>query len=109
MVFVATLVRVQATSTALAEFPFQFREGFLWVEVAVPQPEEPLNFLVDTGASVNVTNSRVCRRVFTRKPYIRAKPDCLAMDGNGLLSRFSSVTIDGKAGRLFLQERRSPL
>lgn len=60
---VFALVRVQATSAVLAEFPFQFREGFLWIEVTIPQSEKPLNFLLDTGAGVSVINLSTAKRI----------------------------------------------
>ena len=47
----------------LAEFPFQFREGLLWIEVKIPQSEKPLNFLLDTGASVSVLNLTTAQRL----------------------------------------------
>lgn len=64
MFVVTALLRVQAEPSAVvAEFPFQFREGLLWVEVAVPQSEKPLNFLLDTGASVSVLNLKTAQRL----------------------------------------------
>src|SRR5581483_11973812 len=60
---VFALVRVQAASAVLAEFPFQFREGFLWIEVTIPQSEKPLNFLLDTGAGVSVINLSAAKRI----------------------------------------------
>jgi hypothetical protein len=59
----AALAGVQAASVSLAEFPFEFREGFLWVEVNVPQSPKPLNFLVDTGAGVSVINLNTAKRI----------------------------------------------
>lgn len=47
----------------LAELPFQFREGLLWIKVGVPQSSEPLNFLLDSGASVSVLNLETARRL----------------------------------------------
>ena len=63
MFFAIALLRVQAEPAVLAEFPFQFREGLLWVEVAVPQSEKPLNVLLDTGASVSVLNLKTAQRL----------------------------------------------
>ena len=45
------------------EFPFEFREGLLWVKVEVPQAERPLNFLVDTGAGVSVIHLDTAKRL----------------------------------------------
>ncbi len=63
IIFAAALARVQAASVSFAEFPFEFCEGFLWVEVNVPQSKKPLNFLVDTGAGVSVINLSTARRI----------------------------------------------
>jgi len=61
MILWAALSPVQADP--IAEFPFQFREGLLWVEVKVPQSKTPLNFLVDTGSGVSVINLSTARRI----------------------------------------------
>ena len=61
--FAAALSGVQAASASLTEFPFEFREGLLWIEVTVPQTNKPLNFLVDTGAGVSVINLSTARRI----------------------------------------------
>lgn len=63
MVFTAAFFRVQAAPVTLAEFPFEYREGLLWIKVAVPQAEQPLNFLVDTGAGVSVINLNTAKRI----------------------------------------------
>ncbi|MBI3880901.1 MAG: aspartyl protease family protein, partial [Verrucomicrobia bacterium] len=53
----------QAQAVAATEFPFQFRDGFIWVEVAPARTGPPLNFLLDTGASVSVLDQRVVGRL----------------------------------------------
>ena len=63
LIFAAALARVQAASVSRAEFPFEFREGLLWVEVNVPQSKKPLNFLVDSGAGVSVINLSTAKRI----------------------------------------------
>ncbi len=64
LLIVATaLFQVQAAPTTVAEIPFQFREGLLWVEVTVPQSERPLNFLLDTGAGCSVINLATAKRI----------------------------------------------
>ncbi|MBU6411288.1 MAG: retropepsin-like domain-containing protein [Verrucomicrobia bacterium] len=63
MIFVAALFQSQAASTILAEFPFQFREGLLWVEVSTPQSAKPLNFLLDSGAEVSVINLTTAKQL----------------------------------------------
>lgn len=66
MFFVAALLRVQAAPVTLAEFPFEYREGLLWIEVVIPQSEKSLNFLVDTGAGVSVINLNTAKRIGLR-------------------------------------------
>lgn len=61
--FVAALFQVRAASVGVAEFPFEFHDGFLWVQVNVPQSAKPLNFLLDTGASVSVVNLATAQRL----------------------------------------------
>lgn len=52
--WVCSVARSQ--TSVVVEFPFQFREGLLWISVTVSQSPKPLNFLVDTGAGVCVLN-----------------------------------------------------
>jgi len=61
--FAAALSRAQAAAASLAEFPFKFSEGLVWIEVTVPQTNKPLNFLVDTGAGVSVINLSTATRI----------------------------------------------
>src|SRR5262245_2699942 len=63
IVVVAVLFQVQAAPPTVAETPFQFREGLLWVAVSVPQSKETLHFLVDSGASVSVLNLSTAKRL----------------------------------------------
>lgn len=66
MVFAAALFQVRAKPLTQIEFPFEFRDGFLWVNVSVPQSSRPLNFLLDTGASVSVIDLNTARRLQSR-------------------------------------------
>jgi hypothetical protein len=45
------------------EVPFQFRDGFIWIEVTVPDSRERLNFLLDSGAQVSVINTATAQRL----------------------------------------------
>ena len=63
LILLTALLRAQAAPTSLAEFPFQFREGLLWIEVKIRQSEKPLNFLLDTGAGVSVINLNTAKRI----------------------------------------------
>ena len=57
------IARGETTPSTSSEFPFEYREGLLWIKVAVPQSEQPLNFLVDTGAGVSVINLNTAKRI----------------------------------------------
>src|SRR5204862_4344377 len=48
---------------AADEFPFAFREGLIWVQVRADESKEPLNFILDTGASVSVLNLSTVKRL----------------------------------------------
>ena len=63
LILLTALLRAQAAPTSLAEFPFQFREGLLWIEVNIRQSEKPLSFLLDTGAGVSVINLNTAKRI----------------------------------------------
>jgi len=45
------------------EFPFEFRDGLLWVKVIASETRTPLSFLVDSGAQVSVLNLRAAREM----------------------------------------------
>lgn len=55
--------RGEVAATSPTEFPFEYREGLLWIKVAIPQSEQPLNFLVDTGAGVSAINLNTAKRI----------------------------------------------
>lgn len=55
--------RDEVAATSPTEFPFEYREGLLWIKVVIPQSEKPLNFLVDTGAGVSVINLDTTKRI----------------------------------------------
>ena len=61
--FVVAVLNGQAAPISLAEFPFEFREGLLWMKVNIPQSKESLHFLVDSGASASVVNLDTARRL----------------------------------------------
>src|SRR5690348_5042915 len=50
-----------AAATHVQEFPFQFKEGMLWVQVQAVGVAKPLNFLLDSGAGVSVLDLRAAR------------------------------------------------
>jgi hypothetical protein len=48
---------------AAAPIPFQFRDGMVWLKVAVTGNGEPLNFLLDSGAGASVLDLAAARRL----------------------------------------------
>ena len=60
--FVAQGAPVSADRTV----PFEVKDGFMWVEVRIPQSDETLNFLVDTGAEVSTLNLQTAKRLNLR-------------------------------------------
>lgn len=63
LTLMAALLRGQAAGLPAVEFPFEFREGLLWVEVTVPQEERPLHFLLDSGAGASVMHLDTAKRL----------------------------------------------
>jgi len=64
LIFLVTaLLRSQAAPITVAEIPFQYREGLLWVKVNISKSEKPLNFLLDTGAGVSAINLTTAKRI----------------------------------------------
>jgi len=55
--------RTVSAQNASSEIPFEFRDGFLWIDVAVPQSPKPLKFLLDSGAQVSVIDTRTAQRL----------------------------------------------
>ena len=55
--FLATQVQARI----LAEIPFTYREGLIWLQVNVAGTDEPRNFLLDSGAGQSVINFRRIR------------------------------------------------
>ena len=63
ILFALSVCRAADRPVVSAEFPFQFRDGFIWVEVTVPDAAKPLNFLFDSGAQVSVINTVAAQRL----------------------------------------------
>lgn len=49
--------------SAATPIPFQFRDGMVWLKVAVAGKSEPLNFLLDSGAGASVLDLAAARRL----------------------------------------------
>jgi hypothetical protein len=114
-----------AGATPLPEFPFEYRDGFIWVKAAVAHTNQPLNFLVDTGAEVSVVDQRVVaqlglklgrcvrvagvqstttgfwpQRLAAKVGAVTLPRDWLALD-LGPLSRSCATPVDGLLGADF--------
>lgn len=129
LAFLTLPLQAEPVGAAVSELPIQFREGLLWVQVAVPQRAETLNFLLDTGASASVIDLSTARRLnlkLGRKVSVTgvhttltgywpvklaAKADQIALPGEYLaldLSKLSgacSRSVDGLIGADFFCER----
>ncbi len=57
------MASASARAATIAEIPFQYRDGFLWLEVTVAGQRTPLNFLLDSGAVSSVVNVETARRL----------------------------------------------
>lgn len=128
IVFVVALFRVQAAPIPIAEFPFQFREGLLWVKVNIPESQKPLNFLLDTGSGVSAINLGTAKRIGLKcgrevtvrgvettltgywQQQMSAKVDNVRLPNNYLavdlekLSRSCERPVDGLIGADFFRE-----
>jgi hypothetical protein len=125
------LAQAQADSSPdTPEFPFQLRDGLIWIQVRVPQSVQPLNFMLDTGAQVSVIHLGTARRLGlkpgqlvsvrgvkssvagywpehcgARLGEVRLPEDFLAVD-LGQLSRACGCGVDGLLGADFFKGRR---
>lgn len=59
----AAVARGEVVAASPTEFPFEYREGLLWVQVQVAESREPLRFLLDSGAEVSVVNLDTAKRL----------------------------------------------
>jgi hypothetical protein len=55
------------TGRSCADLPFDFHDGLIWVRVNTAQVAEPLNFILDSGASVSVLDIQTANRLGLRK------------------------------------------
>lgn len=59
----AAVARGEMSASSPTEFPFEYREGLIWVQVQVAESREPLRFLLDSGAEVSVVNLDTAKRL----------------------------------------------
>jgi predicted aspartyl protease len=65
LAWIAGLLLVfSARSELLHKIPFQFQDGLIWVQVELAGTKEPLNYLLDSGASgtvIDLETAKACR------------------------------------------------
>lgn len=54
---------LQTMGGPTAEIPFEYRDGLIWLKVRAEGAPEPLNFLLDSGASVSVIDLGTAQRL----------------------------------------------
>jgi hypothetical protein len=60
----AALCRAAAgPESTVREFPFEFRDGLIWIQVQFVESAVPQNFLLDSGAGLSVINLPAIRRM----------------------------------------------
>lgn len=94
------LVQGQESASPKAEFPFQFRQGLLWVKVQVPESARVLNFLLDSGAEASVVNLETAKELglaLGRRAEVRGVG--VSMDA------YWTGTRSAKAGKVALPNR----
>jgi len=77
------------------EFPFRFSEGLLWVRVVAPESSQALNFVLDSGASVNVLNLSTARKLGV-KPGKKSRIQGV----NGYVTGYKSHDFSAQIGNL---------
>ena len=88
---------LSARSGVLGEMPFQYREGLLWLKVAVSGRSEPLNFLFDSGASVSALDLRTAQRL-----GLKLGPRQAALGVNGPCAAYRLDHLQAAAGGIAL-------
>ncbi len=63
LLLVTRLLQAESDAVTALELPIRFHDGLIWLEVNVPQSDKPLNFLLDTGASVSVLDLNTAQRL----------------------------------------------
>lgn len=130
VLFLMSACRASNIPAGAAEIPFQFRDGFIWIEVTVPRAPKPLNFLLDSGAQVSVINSSTAKklgmkggrrvsvmgvgntttglwpqRTEARAGTIELPRDYLALDLSRLSEACTNAALDGIIGADFFHDR----
>jgi hypothetical protein len=118
-----------SATSPVKEFPFEFRDGLIWVQVQFRQSATPQEFLLDSGAGLSVIDLATMRRLGSlggRRTVVRGVgtittgywpqhlsarddglplPDCfLAVDLSGL-GRACEQSVDGLVGADFFDSQ----
>jgi aspartyl protease len=88
--------RLSAETASLSCFPFEFRDGLLWVRVSVPQSAQPLNFLLDSGAGVSAIHLRTAKALGLKLGQ-RVNVQGVASSAEGFWSSRLAATAGGVA------------
>ena len=63
MTAVSAFLPAKAGESCAAEFPFELKEGLIWLKINVRESAKPLNFLLDSGANLSVINLPTARKL----------------------------------------------
>jgi len=63
LVLQAAISRGDPAAAGVEEFPFEFREGMVWIQVELEASRAPLWFLLDSGAEVSVVDLETTQRL----------------------------------------------
>ena len=81
----------------LGEVPFQYRDGLLWLKVCTADQREPLNLLLDSGASSSVLSIEAARRLNMRlgrsQPVYGVHSKAVAYRINGFKARVAGIAL----------------
>jgi hypothetical protein len=70
------------------EIPFQYRDGLIWVKVGLTGKEEPLNFLLDSGASVSAIDLQTAH---TARVHLGERQSVEGVSGQGFAYHVSDL------------------
>jgi hypothetical protein len=63
LLFASAALAVGSDASRITEFPFRYEGDLLWVKVRAAGSDQPLDFLVDSGAQVSVINLGTARQL----------------------------------------------
>jgi aspartyl protease len=88
VLLVAFGLPLSAQSKVLAEIPFQYRDGLIWLKVRITGKSEPLNFLLDSGAGVSVVDLKTAH---TLRLKLGARQTVQGVNGKGIGYRVNEL------------------